>query len=155
MPNTDPDGMPTQRLKMCANPDCNAAFTLCVSCDRGQRYCGPACRAFLRRGQSKAANQRYQQTVGGRDAHRRCQQRYREHASHPLTSVIGPVTDQHIPSVTMPSPSLASAAPAPLPPKHHRCTICGKHSRWIDPFPPIPRSLRRRLGRRLKNYAFS
>lgn len=32
------------RLRFCAHGACRAAFTICVSCDRGQRYCGPGAR---------------------------------------------------------------------------------------------------------------
>jgi hypothetical protein len=32
------------RLRICASPACRASFTICVSCDRGQRYCSPSCR---------------------------------------------------------------------------------------------------------------
>ena len=139
VPSADPDGNAALRLKLCGDPECRKVFTICISCDRGQRYCSPTCRAAVRRRQRKAANSRYQQAEHGRDAHRRCQRRYRER----LTPV--PVTDQAIPAITMPAP--------PQRPKLCQCTVCGRQSRWIDPFPPIPRSWGR--GRRSKKYVFT
>jgi hypothetical protein len=35
------DGDAILRLRFCARTACRAAFTICVSCDRGQRYCSP------------------------------------------------------------------------------------------------------------------
>ena len=138
-PNTDRDGNATLRLKLCGAPDCRKVFTICISCDRGQRYCSPACRAAVRRLQRKSANSRYQQAEHGRDAHRRCQRRYREK----VTTV--PVTDQASSAITKPTPL--------QPPTLCRCVVCGWQSRWIDPFPPIPRSWGR--GRRPKQYVFT
>ena len=126
VPNADPDGNVTLRLKLCGDPDCRKVFTVCINCDRGQRYCGPACRAAVRCQQRKAANNRYQQSEHGRDAHRRCQRRYRESLAP------APVTDQARSPITMPAPS--------RPPTLCQCAVCGRQSRWIDPFPPIPRS---------------
>ena len=76
-------GSPVLRMKLCGNPACRKVFTICISCDRGQRYCSPACNATVRRQQRKAANRRYQQSESGRDAHRRCQQRHRKRTTNP------------------------------------------------------------------------
>jgi len=84
------------RLRICGHAACRALFTICVSCDRGQRYCSPECRSEVRRQQRHDANCRYQQSDLGRDSHRRFQQRYRERASQPS------VTDQGIVSITSP-----------------------------------------------------
>jgi hypothetical protein len=54
------------------------------------------------------------------------------------------VTDQTIARI-------ASGA-TPEPPTVCQCAICGRRSLWIDPFPTIPRQLRR--GRRSKKYVF-
>jgi hypothetical protein len=86
--NASVDGDTVLRLKVCGHPECRAVFTICVSCDRGQRYCGAACRSAVRRRQRHDANQRYQQSEQGRDTHRHCQRRYREGAAK------APVTDQ-------------------------------------------------------------
>ncbi len=73
------------------------------------------------------ANCRYQQSEPGRDSHRRCQQRYRERASQP-------VTDQAIVPIASPvAPQRATVC---------RCAMCGRHSLWIDPFPSVPRRYR-------------
>jgi len=85
------------RLRICGRAACRAVFTICVSCDSGQRYCGPECRSEVRRRQRHDANCRYQQSELGRDSHRRCQQRCRERTSQP------PVTDQGILPFTSPA----------------------------------------------------
>ena len=126
------------RQKLCGNTDCRAVFTICVACDRGQRYCCHECRSAVRRQQRKGANRRYQQGEAGREAHRRCQQRYR---GRPTEAA---VTDQGGPPITSPSPA--------LPPKLCRCAICGRQSSRIDPFPTIP--WRYRSGRRSKKSVF-
>jgi hypothetical protein len=76
------------RLRVCGRSGCRALFTICASCDRGQRYCSPACRAGVRCRQRHDASLRYQQSKQGREAHGRCQQRYREGTAG------APVTDQ-------------------------------------------------------------
>jgi hypothetical protein len=126
------------RLRIWGHAACRALFTICVSCDRGQRYCSPEGRSEVRRRQRHDANRRYQQSELGRDPHRRRQQHYHERASQP------PVTDQG----TVPITSLA-------PPQRTtvcQCAICGRHSLWIDPFPYVPRRLR--SASRSKQYAF-
>ena len=132
------EGNAVLRQRLCAHPECRSVFTICVSCDRGQRYCGLACRSEARRRQHRAANRRYQQSQPGRESHRRCQQRYRERVA-PVS-----VTDQGVTTITSTVPS----PPATL----CRCAICGRNSRWIDPFPVLPRPWRR--GGRSKNYVF-
>ena len=42
------------RFRRCHNAECNALFTICPCCDRGQRYCGSACRQRARRAQVAA-----------------------------------------------------------------------------------------------------
>jgi hypothetical protein len=84
------------RIRICGHAACRAVFTICVSCDRGQRYCSLKCRSEVRRRQRHDANRRYQQSELGRDSHRRCQQRYRERAPQP------PVTDQGIEPIPTP-----------------------------------------------------
>jgi hypothetical protein len=115
------DGSAVLRLRICGHAACRALFTICVSCDRGRRYCRPECRLEVRR-QRHDANCRYQQSELGRDSHRRCRQRYRERASQPE------VTDQGIVPITSPAPPQRATV--------CQCAICGRHSLWIDPFPP-------------------
>jgi len=47
------DGDAVLRLRFCAHAACRAAFTICVSCDRGQRYCSPDRRLEVRRRQRR------------------------------------------------------------------------------------------------------
>jgi len=131
------------RLRISGHAACRAVFTICVSCDRGQRYCRQECRSEVRRRQRHDANCRYQQSELGRDSHRRCQQRYRERASQP--SVTDPsVTDQGVAPITSPAPPQRATV--------CRCAICGRHSLWIDPFPSVPR--RYRSADTSKRYVF-
>ncbi len=88
---------PVLRLRACVNLECSAIFTICVSYDRGQRYCSEQCRAANRRRQRSAANSRYQQSEGGRECHRRSQQRYRDQKSENVM-----VTDRGSESITTP-----------------------------------------------------
>ena len=94
--DVDIDDNAVLRLRISGHAACRAVFTICVSCDRSQRYCRQECRSEVRRRQRHDANCRYQQSERGRDSHRRCQQRYRERASQP------PVTDQGIVPITSP-----------------------------------------------------
>ncbi len=119
---------PVLRIKICGSPECRATFTICISCDRGQRYCSSACRDVMRRRQRRAADKRYQASEEGRQTHRCRQQRYRKR--HATNSV----TDQ---GCKPPMPGTTSAS-API----YQCRICGQSSRWIDPYPPIPRRWR-------------
>src|SRR5260221_14729542 len=65
------------RIRRCGDPACSAMFTICANCDRGQRYCGDACRARIRRLQVLAAGQRYQESEAGKQNQCRRQQSYR------------------------------------------------------------------------------
>src|ERR1700680_4867795 len=57
------------RLRRCSDPTCNTLFTICASCDRGQRYCSKVCRKRTRQEQLRAAGRRYQVTAGGKTKH--------------------------------------------------------------------------------------
>jgi hypothetical protein len=124
---------------------CGAVFCICSHCDRGQCYCGPACRREARQQQLRAANRRYQQTDGGQRLHRMRQRGYR------LRKAEGRVTDHGSCLVVRPRPiALAGLG---------NCAVCGRHSRWIDPFAAIPRSRKpqRRptaVGKRSHFYVF-
>jgi hypothetical protein len=133
--STMPEALSRHRL--CGYSGCHGLFTICVSCDRGQRYCSSACRAAARREQRSRANRRYQEGVAGREAHRKCQQRYR------ARSVSPPVTDQ--PEVSLSTPVEATSQ---VP---RACVVCGAKGSWVDTTPSLPGEWRRR--RRLKRYA--
>jgi hypothetical protein len=72
----------------------------------------------VRRRQRQDANRRYQQSEPGRESHRRCQKRYRDRGLRP------PVTDHGEAAMTPPAP--------PQAPTTCQCTICGRHSLWLD-----------------------
>jgi len=123
-------------------------FWICTHCDRGQRYCSPACRSEARRRQHRAANRRYQQSPEGRLDHRDRQQHYRERRCRPR------VTDQSSLSAISPAPfgcgekiptpvavALRAWAPGQLETRTEprlRCSLCGRPGRFVDPLPHIP-----------------
>ena len=107
-------------LRRCCEPGCNALFTICPRCDRGQRYCSDACRKRRRRQQLLAAGRRYQASDGGKQAHRHRQRAYRRR-QHPAS-----VTHQGTVSITTSRP--------PQAPSLSQCLICGQKNRWINPF---------------------
>jgi len=94
---------PVIRLKVCASPECRAVFTICISCDRGQRYCSAACRDAVRRQARREADRRYQGSERGRQAHHCRQRRYRQRqatarvtdqACRPFTAASAPTRPQ-------------------------------------------------------------
>ena len=50
------------RQRVCHGNRCHAVFWVCEHCDRGQRYCSPACRAAARVQQRRRANGRHQRS---------------------------------------------------------------------------------------------
>ena len=64
------------RLYLCAR--CRTQVVLCSYCDRGNRYCGRACRRTAREAAQRLAAQRYQRSWRGRIAHARRSRRWRE-----------------------------------------------------------------------------
>ncbi len=62
---------------------CQREVVLCSGCDRGQRYCGVACREQARRHSLRAARRRYQDSRAGRFAHARRARRYRQRLRAP------------------------------------------------------------------------
>lgn len=132
--------------RFCANGDCRVLFHVCSHCDRGQRYCCKHCRTVGRLRQRRRANCRYQQSVEGRLDHSDRQRRYRARCKQKS------VTDQG--SISIPSPVIialeekqapvtparSNQAPAESASAAGRCIVCGRSSRFVDPFPHIPRS---------------
>jgi hypothetical protein len=116
------------RVRRCFDPTCNALFTICVSCDRGQRYCSDACRKRMRQQQMRASGRRYQTSAVGKRNHCQRQQSYRQRRCQPRVTHQGPA------SITTP--------PQPQPISHSRCLICGHENRWINPFDGLPRRKR-------------
>ena len=140
---TSVDGSPVLRQKRCHNADCGIVFDVCVSCDRGQVYCSGNCRETARRRQRSEANRRYQSSQKGRDAHRGCQRRHRDRRAS--------VTDQG--SLSSASPAVtASVLQKPI--SRCICIVCGKESRWTNPYPQPPRDFWG-SARRSKKYVFA
>ena len=119
------------RPRFCRGPACTALFFVCSRCDRGERYCSSDCRTDARR---RAANRRYQRTEPGRLGHLLRQRTYRQRRS------CSGVTDQGSRLVTAPGVIRPSAVP--------KCSVCGCHSHWVDPFSPLRLRFKfRRWGR--------
>ena len=73
------------RAKVCVSESCGDVFYLCRSCDRGQRYCGEACRSLSRQEQRRRANRKHQGTPEGRLDHRDHQRTYRRRLQERVT----------------------------------------------------------------------
>lgn len=127
---------PILRLKGCLR--CDGLFGLCRSCDRGQRYCGEACRRQARLEQHRRANRRHQSSVEGRLDHRDRQRAYR-------ARLRARVTDPRRRPATIRASLLATAGSTPvwgLDPSRRQhahpfvavCRRCGRFSRRVDPF---------------------
>ncbi len=108
--------------RTCPRVDCLATFFLCTHCDRGHRYCSPACSARARREQRRRANQRHQRSPEGRldhrdrqrDYRRRCQDRSRVTDHRAIrqsvsTHAIKKVEADDLTGSTRPDPSLFCA----------------------------------------------
>ena len=153
------------RQRVCRGSGCHAVFWICRRCDRGQRYCSPACQAEARRQQRRCANRRHQQSPEGRKDHRDRQRDYRKRRAQRS------VTDQGSASASAPgnmptwdARSARTAAPVGFPalairrpvlaawprrPERQRppflcCVLCGRPGRFIDPFPKVPRRIKLR-----------
>jgi hypothetical protein len=137
------------RQRVCRSQGCQTVFWICRHCDRGQRYCSAPCRTEARRQQCRAANRRHQRSPEGRLDHRDRQRAYRQrHAPARVTdqsshSVISPAPFGCGEAITMPAAVALQVAPAGRLEKRAdlwlRCAICGRPSRFVDPFPHIPR----------------
>ena len=140
-----------QRICRGAGGGCGALFFICPPCDRGQRYCSPACRTQARIQQTRRANRLYQRSPEGRADHRDRQAAYRCRRREQQARV----TDQSSPSIVSPSscssrlretdPLTAAAAtvsrrtPAPAAHSQLRCMVCGRSGRFVNPYPRWPK----------------
>ena len=142
------------RQRVCRGSGCGAVFWICRHCDRGQRYCSPACRTQARLQQRRRANSRYQRSLEGQLDHCDRQQEYRKRKACRAR-----VTDQGSQSIT--SPALCGceiSKPTQVAVEYRlsttfvpqwrqnrtvpflRCVLCGRSSDFVDPFSRIPRS---------------
>jgi hypothetical protein len=146
------------RLRRCRA--CNAAFVICRSCDRGQCYCSPECRAAARREQRRRANRRHQHSPEGRLDHRDRQREYRKRcaqrrvtdtsslavASLGNIATCAPESENTIVRVGFSASSLGCRvfangqrhcwAHLPLQTSSLGCVICGRSARFINPPSP-------------------
>ena len=103
---------------------CMAEVLVCPGCDRGQRYCGKACRLQARRATQRIASKKYQDTRAGRINHARRQRRYRDQARDAAPEI---VTHQGSPQVDgrdlLQSEPNGTAVVAPQ-------AGCGRTCRW-------------------------
>jgi hypothetical protein len=119
------------RVRRCFDPTCNTLFTICASCDRGQRYCSDGCRKRMRQQQMRASGRRYQASAVGKQNHSQRQQSYRRRRCQPRVTHQGPA------SITTPHET--------QPTNRSQCLVCGRENRWSNPFDGLPR--RRRISR--------
>ena len=115
------------RLRRCCDIQCTELFTICISCDRGQRYCSDVCRKRSRNLQLRAAGRRYQATAAGNANHCERQRAYRRRQFRSVThqgmahGIVGRLVKYK---------SLSW------------CAICGGQNPWIM---PLDLDARRRL----------
>jgi len=133
--------------RICRLPECRAIFHICSSCDRGQCYCSPHCRAIARYRQVKAANLRFNNTPTGRldrnDRQRAWRQRHKDrlrasqnesvmyHGSIPLSVVAVSVCQGSLNRRTAVLEGKTQVLHVSGPP---RCVICGRFGRLVNPF---------------------
>ena len=137
MPQPDHGECVVLRELHCRAPDCRRKFLICSHCYRGQRYCGPPCRARARAQQLRDANARHQRSEPGRLDHNQRQRTYRDHLRGGRAAKL--VTYQslnppdsmsccgHDATVPVPPSSVAPRAPRPASPRTApplRCSIC-------------------------------
>ena len=125
------------RVRRCFDSTCNTLFTICASCDRGQRYCSDGCRKRMRQQQMRASGRRYQASAVGKQNHSQRQHSYRQRRRQPRVTHQGPV------SITTPRQTQSIS--------RSQCLVCGRENRWTNPFDGLPR--RRRYSRKSRRSA--
>lgn len=85
----------TAREFNCAR--CHRQVIICSACDRGNIYCGTDCSRCARAMNHRRANERYQQSLKGRQKHAERQRRYRQRQNRNLQKV----TDQGSPDLSV------------------------------------------------------
>ncbi len=132
--------------RVCLGSQCHTVFWICKHCDRGHRYCSAACRTQARLEQRRRANCRHQRSPEGRLDHRDRQREYRRRQRARVTdqgslSIASPALSgcEIAESTAIPDPAHTQRWSEPRGSRFPRCIICGRSSRWVDPFPRIPR----------------
>lgn len=101
---------------------CGEMFFICRRCERGQRYCGAACRREARRRKCREYNRDNQDKRQGRLNHAKRQQGYLLRKA--LARALKKVTDHSLVEILFPG----KLAPEQLERVHsmYRCWFCGR-----------------------------
>lgn len=102
---------------------CHQQVIICPICDRGNRYCGPACSAAARAESLRSAGRRYQSSQCGKHKHAARQQSYRQRWMKKVTHQGSPPSSFRdlLPEKTRTPPI---QAPSPAGAQVH-CHFCG------------------------------
>ena len=139
------------RQRFCKASPCRILFFICTHCDRGQRYCSPACRRSTRLEQQRDARRRHQHSLEGRLDHRDRQRAYRlRRAAIPRVSLKTESVTEHgsnagTTSATMGPPCKEDSQQlrsgwgrriwqAASGPGLMICRFCGRVARFLNPF---------------------
>jgi hypothetical protein len=132
------------RQRVCRWHDCGAIFWICRSCDRGHCYCSDHCRSKAIREQRRAANLRHRKTPEGRLDQKDRQKAYRLRLA--ALSVMDQGSKSGVSAVSILSPAISQPVAAYDGGKQTQktrvihdsgvpyCIICGRTSRFVDPF---------------------
>jgi hypothetical protein len=125
------------RQRFCRWSECGAAFWICRRCDRGQCYCSDRCRYKARRAQRRAANLRHRKTPEGQLDQRDRQRAYRKRLA--AISVMDQGSIEELSTGKIVSPAINAGIQAYRIRVIHDfgepcCCICGRISRFVDPF---------------------
>ena len=113
----------TARLFNCAL--CQNQVVICSGCDRGNIYCGSMCSRNARAQNHRIANQKYQNTLRGRQKHADRQRLYRQRQ-------VKKVTDQGSPD--LPPNDLLFGAPKQDKLRHGEPIFCHFCDQIVSPF---------------------
>jgi hypothetical protein len=132
------------RQRVCRWRECRSLFCICRRCDRGHQYCSDQCRQKARREQRRAASLRYRKTLEAKLDQRDRQKAYRQRRA--AVSVM----DQGSPDTPSAGSILPPASHSPVAAKKggkqtretitihdpglRYCVVCGRTSRFVDPF---------------------
>ena len=138
------EAIESQRLFYCSR--CRCLVSVCLSCDRGQRYCSAQCAESSRREKLREAAARYRKTQKGKESARARQQRFRDRRSSvthqgPEFAQIGGDGE---PKRQLPAAPVGIEGKAPI--AYNQCRVCSSIGngffRWAPSLPKRPRSTR-------------
>lgn len=113
---------------------CSTLVAVCRGCDRGQRYCGPACQQPERAKQLRAAGRRYQAREHGRQQHAARQRAYQARKRMQAVAGSRPQPDSLAPShiaLTAPPRTSSRVATQLLPPVARRRPSGPPRAAWV------------------------